>query len=56
MKKGYKVLKASGIGKYIGVFNYKYLNEIGTFRFSNVNYQLGNDNLVGIWKPKLIKE
>lgn len=56
MKEGYKVLEASGIGKYIGVFNYKHINEIGTFRFSDINYLLGCDNLVGIWKPKLIKE
>ena len=56
MKEGYKVLEASGIGKYIGVYNYKFLNEIGTFRFSDINYLLGSDNLVGIWKPKLIKQ
>jgi len=56
MKEGYKVLSAQGAGKYIGVYNYKFLNEIGTFRFSDINYLLGSDNLVGIWKPKLIKQ
>ena len=56
MKEGYKVLKTFGQGIYIEVYNYKALNEIGHYRYSNPLVSGMSDNKIGMWKPKLIKQ
>ena len=55
MKEGYKVLETLGHGMYIEVYNYKYLNEIGHYRYSKPWASGISDNKIGMWKPKLIK-
>lgn len=56
MKEGYKVLEPFGQGMYVEVYNYKALNEIGHYRYSNPLVSGMSDNKIGMWKPKLIKQ
>ena len=56
MKEGYKVLEPAGQGMYIVVFNYKALNEIGHYRYSQDYGWLPSSQRIGMWKPKLIKQ
>lgn len=56
MKEGYKVLEPYGKGLYIEVYNYKALNEIGHYRYSQNYGTLFSENKIGLWKPKAIKE
>lgn len=55
MKEGYKVNKTIGSGKFIEVYNYISLNEVGHYRFSTeIRVGRNNSSIIGIWKPKTI--
>ena len=56
MKEGYKVLEYYGNGVYIEVYNYKALNEVAHYRYSQDYGKLFSSNRIGMWKPKLIKQ
>ena len=56
MKEGYKVLGTIGSGLYIQVTNYLGLNEIGHYRYSSESSIIGSPSVIGMWKPKLIKQ
>lgn len=56
MKEGYKVLKTIGGGLYIQVTNYVGLNEIGHYRYYGEDGAIDSPSVIGMWKPKLIKQ
>ena len=56
MKEGYKVLGTIGNGLYIQVTNYLGLNEIGHYRYSSESNIIDSPSVIGMWKPKLIKQ
>ena len=58
MREGYIVNPTIGAGCFIEVHNWKGLNEIGHFRYTkyrNKKTTSIGSNLIGIWKPKKIK-
>lgn len=54
MKEGYKVNDTIGSGKFIEVYNYIGLNEVGHYRFSREMRISRGSSIIGIWKPKTI--
>ena len=55
MKEGYKV-ESYGKGTYVLVNNYKGLNQITNFVYSEPLYEIKRSiNSIGLWKPKTIR-
>jgi hypothetical protein len=55
MQKGYIINEPVGNGLYIQVTNFKGLNQIGHYRYSDEAYCTPTYSAIGAWKPKLIK-
>ncbi len=56
MNKGYTI-ESIGCGLFIVVCNFKSLNEIVNYRFSEISFVNKNDNnAIGMWKPKKLKQ
>jgi hypothetical protein len=57
MKPYYRINKPTGAGCYVQIYNYGYLNEVGTYRYTTYrkDYSISG-SAIGIWKPKVLQQ
>lgn len=56
MKPNYIINKPVGSGCYTQVYNYGYLNEVGTYRYTSYRQDSSfTGSCIGIWKPKTLQ-
>ena len=56
MKPNYIINRPVGSGCYTQVYNYGYLNEVGTYRYTYYRRDSPiTGSCIGIWKPKILQ-